>query len=92
MSVLYFDRLIVLLTANTFPHIPRYGPTAVNEMLSIAACLRGLSLVHESNGDLHTYREAMKELLSSVRCCLHSVYILTKALGSYKLQNQKDSD
>ncbi|XP_044070722.1 cilia- and flagella-associated protein 46 isoform X2 [Siniperca chuatsi] len=43
-----------------------YGLTAVNEMLSSASCLRGLSLVHESNGDLHTYREAMKVLLSSV--------------------------
>ncbi|XP_030298554.1 cilia- and flagella-associated protein 46 isoform X3 [Sparus aurata] len=43
-----------------------YGLTAVNEMLSSAACLRGLSLVHESNGDLHTYTEAMKVLLSSV--------------------------
>ncbi|XP_070772644.1 cilia- and flagella-associated protein 46 [Enoplosus armatus] len=43
-----------------------YGLTAVNEMLSTAACLRGLSLVHESNGDLHTYREAMMVLLSSV--------------------------
>lgn len=51
-----------------FPHIPRYGPAAVNEMLSSAACLRGLSLAHESRGDLHTYREAMKMLLSSVRC------------------------
>ncbi|XP_045926168.1 cilia- and flagella-associated protein 46 isoform X3 [Micropterus dolomieu] len=43
-----------------------YGLTAVNEMLSTAACLRGLSLIHESNGDLHSYREAMKVLLSSV--------------------------
>ncbi|XP_039478106.1 cilia- and flagella-associated protein 46 isoform X2 [Oreochromis aureus] len=43
-----------------------YGPTAVNEMLSIAICLRGLSLVHESRGDLHSYREAMEVLLSSV--------------------------
>ncbi|XP_075933471.1 cilia- and flagella-associated protein 46 [Anarhichas minor] len=43
-----------------------YGLPAVNELLSSAACLRGLSLVHESSGDLHTYREAMKVLLSSV--------------------------
>ncbi|XP_073337460.1 cilia- and flagella-associated protein 46 isoform X1 [Pagrus major] len=43
-----------------------YGLTAVNEMLSSAACLKGLSLVHKSNGDLHTYIEAMKVLLSSV--------------------------
>ncbi|XP_026212735.1 cilia- and flagella-associated protein 46 isoform X2 [Anabas testudineus] len=43
-----------------------YGLTTVNEMLSSAACLRGLSLAHESSGDLHTYREAMKLLLSSV--------------------------
>nr|XP_046258124.1 cilia- and flagella-associated protein 46 isoform X1 [Scatophagus argus] len=50
---------------NTMPCI-FYGPAAVNEMLSSAACLRGLSLVHEANGDLHTYREAMKVLLSSV--------------------------
>ncbi|XP_041803927.1 cilia- and flagella-associated protein 46 [Chelmon rostratus] len=43
-----------------------YGQNAVNEMLSSATCLRALSLVHKSNGDLHTYREAMKVLLSSV--------------------------
>ncbi|KAG7512173.1 cilia-and flagella-associated 46 isoform X1 [Solea senegalensis] len=40
--------------------------TVVNEMLSSAACLRGLSLVHKSNGDLQTYREAMNMHLSSV--------------------------
>ncbi|XP_071380722.1 cilia- and flagella-associated protein 46 [Centroberyx affinis] len=50
---------------NTMPCV-LYGPSAVNEMLSSAACLRGLSLVHESNGDPHSYREAMKVLLSSV--------------------------
>ncbi|XP_042358180.1 cilia- and flagella-associated protein 46 [Plectropomus leopardus] len=50
---------------NTMPFV-LYGPTAVNEMLSIAACFRGLSLVHESSGDLHSYREALKVLLSSV--------------------------
>ncbi|XP_056252103.1 cilia- and flagella-associated protein 46 [Seriola aureovittata] len=50
---------------NTMPCV-LYDLTAVNEILSSAACLRGLSLVHESNGDLHTYREAMKVLLSSV--------------------------
>ncbi|XP_071337384.1 cilia- and flagella-associated protein 46 isoform X2 [Trachinotus anak] len=50
---------------NTMPCV-LYDLTAVNEMLSTAACLRGLSLVQESNGDLHTYREAMKVLLSSV--------------------------
>ncbi|CAK6962375.1 cilia- and flagella-associated protein 46 [Scomber scombrus] len=43
-----------------------YGSPAVNEMLSSAACLRGLSLIHESSGDLHSYREAMNMLLSSV--------------------------
>ncbi|XP_027134224.1 cilia- and flagella-associated protein 46 isoform X3 [Larimichthys crocea] len=43
-----------------------YELNAVNEMLSSATCLRGLSLVHESNGDLHSYREALKLLLSSV--------------------------
>ncbi|XP_029962388.1 cilia- and flagella-associated protein 46 [Salarias fasciatus] len=43
-----------------------YSVTAVNELLSTAACLRGQSLVHESRGDLHAYREAMKVLLSSV--------------------------
>lgn len=36
-------------------------------MLSSAACLRGLSLLHESRGDPITYREAMKMLLTSVR-------------------------
>ncbi|XP_070834007.1 cilia- and flagella-associated protein 46 [Chaetodon trifascialis] len=50
---------------NTMP-CAFYGLNAVNEMLSSAACLRGLSLVHESSGDLHAYREAMKVLLSSV--------------------------
>ncbi|XP_031140179.1 cilia- and flagella-associated protein 46 isoform X1 [Sander lucioperca] len=50
---------------NTMPCV-LYGLTAVNEMLSSASCLRGLSLVHESNGDLHTYREALIVLLSSV--------------------------
>ncbi|XP_034754581.1 cilia- and flagella-associated protein 46 isoform X3 [Etheostoma cragini] len=50
---------------NTMPCV-LYGLTAVNEMLSSACCLRGLSLVQESNGDLHTYREALRVLLSSV--------------------------
>lgn len=67
-----------LLTANKCPHTPRYDLAAVNEMLASAACLRGLSLVHESNGDLQTYKEAMKMLLSSVRCCSHSfILVLT---------------
>ncbi|KAG7229993.1 hypothetical protein INR49_009713 [Caranx melampygus] len=43
-----------------------YDLTAVNEMLASTACLRGLSLVHESNGELQAYKEAMKMLLSSV--------------------------
>ncbi|KAL6101538.1 cfap46 [Pungitius sinensis] len=43
-----------------------YGLTAVNEMLSSAGRLRGLSLVHKSSGDLHTYKEALEVLLSSV--------------------------
>ncbi|KAF7668645.1 hypothetical protein LDENG_00299490 [Lucifuga dentata] len=51
---------------NTMPCV-LYGPSSVNEMLSSAACLRGLSLVHESCGDPDSYREAMKVLLSSVR-------------------------
>ncbi|KAK2922244.1 cilia- and flagella-associated protein 46 [Channa argus] len=50
---------------NTMPCV-LYGTTAVNEMLSSAACLNGLSLVHESNGDLHAYKEAMRVLLSGV--------------------------
>lgn len=79
------DWVIDCFTANLFPHIPRYGRTAVNEMLSSASCLRGLSLVHESNGDLHSYRKALEVLLSSVRCCSSSVYVLTNASGSYKL-------
>lgn len=66
MSVIHLNWLIEW-SVNTFPYIPRYGLTAVNEMLSSAACLRGLSLAHESNGDLHTYREAMQMLLSGVR-------------------------
>ena len=86
MSVTHFGWLIgwLWLTVNTFPQIPSYGLTAVNDMLSSAACLRGLSLVHKSSGDLHTYMEAMKVLLSSVRCSLHSVHVLTNAWGSYK--------
>ncbi|XP_028983141.1 cilia- and flagella-associated protein 46 isoform X3 [Betta splendens] len=43
-----------------------YSLSAVNEMLSSAACLRGLSLAHESRGDLHKYREALKMLLFGV--------------------------
>ncbi|XP_061546899.1 cilia- and flagella-associated protein 46 isoform X4 [Phycodurus eques] len=44
-----------------------YGLPAVNEMLSTAACLRGLSSIHESIGDVHIYKTAMDMLLSSVR-------------------------
>ncbi|KAM7385133.1 hypothetical protein PAMP_001229 [Pampus punctatissimus] len=43
-----------------------YGLSAVNEMLSSAACLSGLSLIHETGGELHSYREAMNILLFSV--------------------------
>ncbi|XP_038140005.1 cilia- and flagella-associated protein 46 [Cyprinodon tularosa] len=43
-----------------------YGPTAVNEMLSSAACLRGLSLVCKSNGSPDSYREALNVFLSAV--------------------------
>ncbi|XP_058493509.1 cilia- and flagella-associated protein 46-like [Solea solea] len=50
---------------NTLPCV-LYDMIAVNEMLSSAACSRGLSLVHESKGDLQTYREAMKFILSSI--------------------------
>uniref|UniRef100_A0A3Q2XJ12 Uncharacterized protein n=1 Tax=Hippocampus comes TaxID=109280 RepID=A0A3Q2XJ12_HIPCM len=39
----------------------------LNEMLSTAACLRGLSSIHESIGDVHIYKTAMDMLLSSVR-------------------------
>ncbi|XP_061818695.1 cilia- and flagella-associated protein 46 isoform X5 [Nerophis lumbriciformis] len=44
-----------------------YGLPAVNEMLSSAACLRGLSTIHESIGNLHIYMTGMDMLLSSVR-------------------------
>ncbi|XP_026165910.1 cilia- and flagella-associated protein 46 isoform X3 [Mastacembelus armatus] len=54
-----------VLTLKTMPCV-LYGLTAVNEMLSTAACLKGLSLAHESGGNLYTYREAMKVLLTSV--------------------------
>ncbi|XP_078788201.1 cilia- and flagella-associated protein 46 isoform X5 [Oryzias latipes] len=50
---------------NTTPCV-LFGPTAVKELLSSAACLRGLSLVHESRGDLSAYRQALQVLLSSV--------------------------
>ncbi|XP_072246405.1 cilia- and flagella-associated protein 46 [Leuresthes tenuis] len=50
---------------NTTPCL-LYGPAAVNEMLSSAACLRGLSLVDGSSGDLDAYGEALKVLLSAV--------------------------
>lgn len=56
------------MTADTFPLFSRYSLTAVNEMLSVAACLKGLSLAQKSSGDVHTYREALETLLSSVRC------------------------
>ncbi|XP_028324506.1 cilia- and flagella-associated protein 46 isoform X2 [Gouania willdenowi] len=42
-----------------------YGQAAVNELLSSTACLRGLCLLHESRGNLKTYREGMRMLLSS---------------------------
>ncbi|XP_061693623.1 cilia- and flagella-associated protein 46 isoform X2 [Syngnathoides biaculeatus] len=51
---------------NTTPCL-LYGLPAVNEMLSTAACLRGLSSIHESIGDVHIYKTAMDMLLSSVR-------------------------
>lgn len=64
----------------TFSSLLSYELNAVNEMLSSATCLRGLSLVHESNGDLHSYREALKLLLSSVR--YRSRNVLTNVLDS----------
>ncbi|KAF3842490.1 hypothetical protein F7725_024441, partial [Dissostichus mawsoni] len=67
---------------HTKDHSTVYGLPAVNEMLSSAGCLRALSLVHESSGDLHTYREALNVLLSSLRYCLHSLY---NAFCRYKL-------
>ncbi|XP_077350768.1 cilia- and flagella-associated protein 46 isoform X2 [Festucalex cinctus] len=51
---------------NTTPCL-LYGLPAVNEMLSTAACLRGLSSIHDSIGDVHIYKIAMDMLLSSVR-------------------------
>ncbi|XP_055083461.1 cilia- and flagella-associated protein 46 [Periophthalmus magnuspinnatus] len=51
---------------NRAPYV-LYDDCAVNEMLSRAACLRGLSLAHESYGDVSKYREALDLLLSSVR-------------------------
>ncbi|XP_069001354.1 cilia- and flagella-associated protein 46 [Embiotoca jacksoni] len=58
-----------------------YGPAEVREMLSSAACLRGLSLVHESSGDLDAYREALRVLLSSVsfaeKACAPALCITT---------------
>ncbi|KAM4729450.1 cilia- and flagella-associated protein 46 [Anableps anableps] len=43
-----------------------YAQSAVNEMLSSAACLRGLSLIWKSGGNLYDYKEALKMILSSV--------------------------
>ncbi|XP_071248937.1 cilia- and flagella-associated protein 46 isoform X8 [Salvelinus alpinus] len=43
-----------------------YSQSAVQEMLSNAACLRGLSMVHKSNGHPHSYRDALQMLQSSV--------------------------
>ncbi|XP_077469731.1 cilia- and flagella-associated protein 46 [Stigmatopora argus] len=54
---------------NTTPCL-LYGLPAVNEMLSTAACLRGLSSIHQSIGDLHIYKTAMDMLLSSIRYAL----------------------
>ncbi|KAM9810017.1 cilia- and flagella-associated protein 46 isoform 2-T2 [Syngnathus typhle] len=51
---------------NTTPCL-LYGLPAVNEMLSTAACLRGLSSIHQSIGDVHIYKRAMDMLLSSIR-------------------------
>lgn len=51
-------------------------------MLSVAACLKGLSLAQKSSGDVHAYREALETLLSSVRCCLLSVRVLINASRS----------
>lgn len=65
------------MAANECPHTHRYDLTAVNALLSTAACFRGLSLVHESNGDLHTHKEAMKVLLSSVRCFSQFIHVST---------------
>ncbi|CAG6017918.1 unnamed protein product [Menidia menidia] len=50
---------------NTTPCV-LYSPDVVNELLSSAACLRGLSLVHKSSGDQDAYKEALKVLLSGV--------------------------
>ncbi|XP_057703978.1 cilia- and flagella-associated protein 46 isoform X1 [Corythoichthys intestinalis] len=54
---------------NTTPCL-LYGLPAVNEMLSTAACLRGLSSIHQSIGDIHMYKTAMDMLLSSIRYAL----------------------
>ncbi|XP_024152713.1 cilia- and flagella-associated protein 46 isoform X3 [Oryzias melastigma] len=50
---------------NTTPCV-LFAPAAVKELLSSAACLRGLSLLHECRGDLSAYRQALQVLLSSV--------------------------
>lgn len=55
----------------------RYGPSAVNEMLSTAACLRGLSLIQEFRGDIDTYRMGLKVLLSSVGYYFNNVLAYT---------------
>ncbi|KAM9847487.1 cilia- and flagella-associated protein 46 [Aulostomus maculatus] len=44
-----------------------YGLPALNEMLSSAACLRGLSSIQGSMGELRLHQKAMNMLLSSVR-------------------------
>lgn len=45
----------------------RYGLAAVSELLSTVVCLKGLTLIHMSNGGFQVYKEAMTEFLSSVR-------------------------
>ncbi|KAL0964286.1 hypothetical protein UPYG_G00321810 [Umbra pygmaea] len=44
-----------------------YTGSSVQELLSNSACLRGLSMVCESNGHPHKYRDALHMLQSSVR-------------------------
>ncbi|XP_067091811.1 cilia- and flagella-associated protein 46 [Osmerus mordax] len=49
-----------------------YKPSAVQEILSNAALLRGLSMAHKSSGHPHSYKAALRMLQSSVSYAEHA--------------------
>lgn len=57
------ERLRVMV----FVCVYRYSERAVQEMLSSAACLRGLSMLHKSCGHPAKYTDALAMLQTSIR-------------------------